>query len=129
MPAKNRGQLYEYLEMPYENLGMLQLFAMTLCEGEEGIREESRGHRPLLLVPASFRRERSEHEERPSEHAERPSQHAATPRAYPGTPSTRRERPQWSPGGAGGPASPPSPSPPSPPSAGGVPASRTGPSG
>ena len=52
MPSKKHGQLYANLGMPYtklgrlcSNLGMLHEFAGTPYEGEEGIHEESRGHR------------------------------------------------------------------------------------
>jgi hypothetical protein len=58
-----------------------------------GIREESRGHRAPLLVPAPFRRERRLHETQPSQHEEWPSQHEAAIRAYLGTPSMQRSTP------------------------------------
>src|SRR5580700_3577433 len=49
---------------------MLHEFVGTPYEGEEGIREESRGHRALLLVPAQSRKQRCGHEERPFERGE-----------------------------------------------------------
>jgi hypothetical protein len=45
--------------------GCCPLHAGMPCEGEEGILEESRGHRALLLVPALSRKQRCGHEERP----------------------------------------------------------------
>jgi hypothetical protein len=44
---------------------MLHEFVGTPYEDDEGIREESRGHRALLLVPALSRKQRCGHEERP----------------------------------------------------------------
>jgi hypothetical protein len=74
MLSKKHGQLYAKHGMPSanletlcSNLGMLQVFAGTPREDEEGIREESRGHRVLLSVRASSRRERCEREEPLSE--------------------------------------------------------------
>jgi hypothetical protein len=72
-PWKKHGQLSPEKAMPYSDLGtlysklgMLSRFAGTPCEGEDGIREESRDPRALLRVPAPFRKERCRREERPS---------------------------------------------------------------
>jgi hypothetical protein len=92
-PLKKHGQLYQYGGTPYENLGtlcsnlgMLPMFAGTPYEGEEGIREESRGHRAVLRVPHPSRKPLCIREERLS-------QRKATLRALLGTPSMRLEMP------------------------------------
>ena len=77
------------LGMLCPNLGTPSLFVRTPSEGEERIREESRGHRALRLVPAPSRRERRRREKQPQQQEERPRQQEATLRVYLGTPSMR----------------------------------------
>ena len=90
---KKHGQRYEDKGTPYENLGtlcsnlgMLSMFEGMPYEDEEGIREESRGHRAVLRMLAGSWRQ-------PRGREERLSQWQATLRAHLGTPSMRLEMP------------------------------------
>jgi len=85
-PSKKHGQLYAHLGTLCANLGTLQLFAGTPCEGQDGIREESRDPYALLRVPPPSRKRRRGR-------AQRPSQREATVRTHLGTPSMRFETP------------------------------------
>jgi hypothetical protein len=121
MPSKKHGQLSSKHGMPFanlgtlsSNLGMLQPFAGTPYEDEEGICEESRGHRAFHSVPfpvltmrrllslTTLRRSRRRAVGRghavpsrrePREREERPSPDQATLRTKLGMPSMQLETP------------------------------------
>jgi hypothetical protein len=87
MLYSNLGTLCSNLGMPYSNPGMLSSFVGTLCEGEDGVREESRKPHVLLPVPDPFRKQRRGHKECSS-------QGPATLRAHLGTSLRKFETPR-----------------------------------
>jgi hypothetical protein len=107
MPSKKHGQLSSKHGMPStnlgtlsSNLGMLQPFAGTPYEDEEGIREESRGHRarplvlfPVMTVPQQIRGHPVPSRREPRGREERPSEGQATLRTKLGMPSMLFEMP------------------------------------
>jgi hypothetical protein len=74
------GALCAFLGMLHSFLGMLYALAATLCEGEDAIHEELRGHHALHGVPDPFR-------ERARECVGSSSERETMPPAYVGMPS------------------------------------------
>jgi hypothetical protein len=87
MPSANHA-------MPCSNFGMLQPFAGALCEREDAIREESRDHRVLVVVPAPWPRERLGRRELPSQGAATLCTKLGTPSMGLATPNERRTMPK-----------------------------------